>query len=199
MKKHAPAPDDLTLDEITRWFDTDQKARDYLEGIRWANGPVCPHCLNDGAQNPIWALAENRARKVRPGLRECSACGKQFTVTDEAVHYTQLGREFAGHQVVNHSQQEWVRGSAHTNTVEGFFSLLKRGIVGTFHHVSARHLPLYLAEFDYRYSSRRVTDGQRTFDGLRQVEGKRMVYRRGATLVDLMAEQREAGGTVYEI
>ncbi len=56
---------------------------------------------------------------------------------------------FASHEVVNHGAGEYVRGDAHTNTVEGYFSILKRGIIGTFHHVSAQHLKRYLAEFDF--------------------------------------------------
>jgi len=72
---------------------------------------------------------------------------------------------------------EYVRGGAHTNTVEGFFSLLKGGVVGTFHSVSRQHLPLYLAGFNHRWNYRHDTDGQRTVAGLRKIEGKRLVYK----------------------
>jgi transposase-like protein len=98
-------------------------------------------------------------------------------MTDTFQVYNKATLGFKSHQSVNHKRKEYVRGNVHTNTVEGYFSLLKRGVVGTFHHVSKKHLPLYLAEFDHRYSNRKVTDGQRTFDSLAKMEGKRLKYR----------------------
>ncbi len=83
--------------------------------------------------------------------------------------------------MVNHSIGEYVRGDAHTNTVEGYFSILKRGIVGTYHHVSAEHLKRYLAEFDFRYNNRTalgVTDAQRFNASIPGIVGKRLTYRR---------------------
>jgi transposase-like protein len=78
-----------------------------------------------------------------------------YLMTDEAMQYITIGREFAGHGTVNHSDEEYVRAYFwHTNTAEGYFSILKRGIVGVYHHVSAEHLHRYLAEFDYRYNER---------------------------------------------
>jgi transposase-like protein len=97
-------------------------------------------------------------------------------MTDDFRGYLTAARGFASHQSVNHSAKEYVRGMAHTNSVEGFFSLLKRGVVGTFHHVSEQHLPLYLAEFDHRHNYRKSTDGERTVAGLKMVEGKRLTY-----------------------
>jgi transposase-like protein len=81
---------------------------------------------------------------------------------------------------VKHSAKEYVRGDAHTNGVEGFFSLLKRGVMGTFHHISEQHLPLYLAEFDHRHNFRDVTDGERTVEALKKTNGKRLMYRQPA-------------------
>jgi transposase-like protein len=98
-------------------------------------------------------------------------------MTDTFQVYLKATKGFKSHQSVNHKQREYVRGNVHTNTVEGYFSLLKRGVIGTFHHVSKKHLPLYLAEFDHRYSNRKVTDGQRTFDSLSKMEGKRLTYK----------------------
>jgi transposase-like protein len=304
---------DLTLMQIVEQFPTDDAARQHLEGIRWKDGVVCPHCkCNDQAK--FSTIAANPEKKVRAGLRWCAACEKQFTVTigtifedshiplrkwlmawylicsskkgisslqlqrllelgsyrsalfmahriryalqdpgfktgltgtvevdetyvggkprpgtgyhkrgrgtkktpvvalverggrvrsqvvrpvnaksikailkkhvspyatimtDDYGVYPSATKGFHGHQVVNHSAGEYVRGLAHTNTVESFFSLLKRGVVGTFHHISEKHLPLYLAEFDHRHNCREMTDGQRTVAGLRQVEGKRLTY-----------------------
>ena len=70
-----------------------------------------------------------------------------------------------------------MRGDVHTNTVESSFSLLKRGVVGTFHSLSKKYLPLYLAEFDHRWNTRKDTDGERTVDGLKMAKGKRLTYR----------------------
>ena len=72
---------------------------------------------------------------------------------------------------------EYVRGDAHSNTVEGYFSILKRGITGVYHHVSEAHLQRYLAEFDFRYNNRMslgITDGERTANALKGIEGKRL-------------------------
>jgi hypothetical protein len=76
-----------------------------------------------------------------------------------------LGHNFANHETVNHSQDEFARGDVHTNTVEGFFSILKRGVYCTYQRVSEEHLSRYLAEFDFRYSTRAklgVDDSTRT-------------------------------------
>ena len=99
-------------------------------------------------------------------------------MTDEYGIYRKPGRDFASHETVNHSLGEYVRGRAHTNTAEGFFSLLKRGINGTYHHVGKQHLGQYLGEFDFRYNTREMTDGQRTVEGIRKVSGKRLMLKR---------------------
>jgi transposase-like protein len=312
-KHMSDTPTDLNLDQIMAHFATDEAARAFLEGVRWPNGPICPHCGN-ADRAAIYDIAENAEAGVRAGLRECKACGEQFTVTvgtifesshiplrkwlvawymlcaskkgisaqmqrmlsigsyrtawsmmhriryalrdpvfadklgagggtveadetyvggkvrgmgraykgnktpvvalverggrvrsrtirkvtgetlkkvltdrvdpsahlmtDELAAYKKPGKHFASHESVNHSQGEYARGRAHTNTVEGYFSLLKRGVVGTFHHVSEQHLDLYLSEFDFRYTHRDDTDGARTVAGLKKVEGKRLMLRR---------------------
>jgi hypothetical protein len=87
-------------------------------------------------------------------VREHVAEDVKLVMTDEASAYKNLGEHFP-HAVVNHSALEFVRGGVfHTNTVENHWSLLKRGIVGSFHKVSVKHLPLYLTEFSYRYNRR---------------------------------------------
>ncbi len=103
-----------------------------------------------------------------------------YLMTDESPVYTKLGKEFAGHGTVNHSIDEYVRGSFwHTNTVENYFSILKRGITGTYHHVSPEHLKRYLAEFDFRYNERtalRIEDAERAAKAIKGAEGKRLTY-----------------------
>jgi transposase-like protein len=101
-------------------------------------------------------------------------------MTDDAGQYRPLGRQFARHEVVNHSVEEYARGPWHSNTVEGYFSILKRGVYGTFHNVSEAHLHRYLAEFDFRYNTRTalgVTDVERAEELLRGAKGKRLMYR----------------------
>jgi len=101
-------------------------------------------------------------------------------MTDDAGQYRPIGAEFARFETVNHGIEEYVRGEWHSNTVEGFFSILKRGVYGTFHHVSEAHLHRYLAEFDFRYSNREalgVDDIARAEELLRGAQGKRLYYR----------------------
>jgi len=106
-------------------------------------------------------------------------------MTDESNIYTKLGREFAGHGVVNHKIDEYVRGDDHTNTVEGYFSIFKRGIIGVYQHCSEKHLHRYVAEFDFRYNNRSrlgIEDAERADRALKGVVGKRLTYRGPAKL-----------------
>lgn len=98
--------------------------------------------------------------------------------TDSFPSYKKVGREYASHLTVDHAR-EYVRGDAHTNTAENFFSILKRGIDGVYHHVSEAHLPRYLAEFEFRYNNLArdgVDDAERTRRALAGAEGKRLTY-----------------------
>lgn len=291
-------------------FQDANKAREYLERLRWPDGPVCPHC---GSVNEHYQL---KGKSTRPGLWKCKDCRKQFSVTvgtvferskiplnvwlqatfllcsskkgisahqihrmlgvtyktawfmchrireamtskpdgllgsgggtveadetywgnqpgarkrrgyqhkmkivalverggdvrsfhvphvsgktlrpilkaqiasdarlmtDEFGGYTKLGREFAFHGVVNHSAGVYADGDITTNSIESVFSLLKRGLMGTFHHVSEEHLQRYLHEFDFRYnlrSSQGYDDTDRTDVALIGIAGKRLTYRR---------------------
>ena len=100
-------------------------------------------------------------------------------MTDEFAVYTGIGWNFASHGTVKHSADEYVRGDVHTNTVEGFFSIFKRGVYGIYQHVSEAHLKRYLAEFDFRYSNRAklgINDIARADLALRGAKGKRLTY-----------------------
>jgi transposase-like protein len=291
----------VNLLQITKM--TEGQARSYLEGIRWPNGPVCPHC---GNTEKIYRLS---GESTREGLYKCGACRKQFTVTvgtvmhrshltckqwvvafhlmcsskkgisalqlqrelgmqsyeaawfmahriraameamgmlsgtvevdetyvggkthwrpgdgpasnksilmamvsrqgdvetrsvpnvkwhtvqrpvietvksdsrimtDESKSYIGIGAHFkGGHHTVCHSVGEYSRGDVHINTAEAYFSLLKRGVHGTFHHVSKKHLARYAEEFNFRWNNRKVTDGERTDAVIAQVIGKRLTY-----------------------
>lgn len=121
------------------------------------------------------------AKTLRPIIVN-TAHRASHLMTDGAQMYPKVGREFASHSAVDHAAGEYVRmGFHHSNTVENYFSILKRGVTGTFHHVSEQHLARYLAEFDFRYSHRSglgIEDAERTDELLRNVAGKRLTYRR---------------------
>ena len=89
---------------------------------------------------------------------------------------TESSTEF-NHETVDHGIGEYVRGDVHTNTVEGWFALLKRGVTGTFHHVSEEHLNRYVDEFAFRYNNRETTDAERAVKAIRKIEGKRLYYK----------------------
>jgi hypothetical protein len=102
-------------------------------------------------------------------------------MTDDAKQYTKIGKTYLDHQTVNHSAKEYVRGDARTNTVDGFFSIFKRGMCGVYQHVSSHHLERYTTEFDFRYNYRErlgFNDAARTHELLKGISGKRLTYRR---------------------
>ena len=286
-------------------FTDDTKAREYLEAIRWPQGPVCPHCGVIGGHYQLNGTAH------RPGLWKCADCREQFSVTvgtvferskiplskwllathlltssKKGISSHQLHRmlgvtyktawfmthrireamapanppkiggegvtveadetylskspksrktgplhakpdrqvlslierggnirsmylddknvraalneyldersrlvtdgsqvykfQVANHESVDHSKYEWTRGDVHTNTLEGFFSIFKRGMVGTYQHMDRKHLHRYLAEFDFRYNNRAklgIGDAERARNALKGIEGKRLTYR----------------------
>lgn len=116
------------------------------------------------------------SKTLRPMIVK-NASRASYLMTDDSVVYPKIGEEFAGHGSVNHSAEEYVRGTFwHTNTVESYFATLKRGIVGTFHSVSEQHLPRYLAEFDFRYNNRKLSDGEKATALLNGAKGKRLTY-----------------------
>lgn len=143
-----------------------------------------------GHKNAVFSLVERdgdvrsfhvpnvTAKTLKPILQaQVAEQAKIYTDDFRAYKKAKLARDFGDHQTVNHSAKEYVRGNVHTNTIEGYFSLLKRGIIGTFHHVGEQHLHRYVKEFDFRYNNRKTTDSQRADNALRQIGGKRLTYR----------------------
>jgi transposase-like protein len=119
------------------------------------------------------------AATLRPILRE-QVDAATYIMTDEGAAAKKAGSEFALCGSVNHSIGEYVRGDVHTNTIEGYFSIFKRGVNGVYHHVSQDHLKRYLAEFDFRYNERMaldVSDMDRTAKAIKGIVGKRLTYR----------------------
>jgi transposase-like protein len=127
-------------------------------------------------------MATISASNLKKAIRENVEAASQLH-TDRNPSYTGLGREY-DHRAVKHGAGEFIRREGDvivtTNSVESFFSLLKRGVMGTFHHISPQYLPLYLAEFDHRHNCRKMTDGVRTDAGLEKAAGKRLVYQANA-------------------
>lgn len=102
--------------------------------------------------------------------------------TDDSGVYRRQFKDFKRHDVVNHSKEEYARHNpdgtvSHINACENFFSLLKRGVVGSWHHVSREHLPKYASEFAFRWKSRKLKDGQRMRAAIGMIEEKRLMYR----------------------
>jgi transposase-like protein len=142
-----------------------------------------------GSENkiPVFALVERdgrvrafktervTAKNLKGKIRE-NVDKRAVVMTDEFLAYKGLGREFV-HYTVNHGAGEYVNGGIHTNTAEGFFSILKRGINGIYQHVSEQHLDRYLAEFGFRYDNRKVDDATRVTIALKQIGGKRLTYK----------------------
>jgi transposase-like protein len=122
--------------------------------------------------------SEEIARIVRENLAR-----EAWLMTDEAKHYIEIGKEAAGHSTVNHSDGEYVSfedATIHTNTIEGFFSIFKRGMKGVYQHCDEKHLGRYVAEFEFRYNNRialGVDDRGRAIEALVGAKGKRLRYR----------------------
>lgn len=114
---------------------------------------------------------------IKEGLKNVSP--DAHLVTDEATIYRNVGKQFASHETVNHSIKEWVRGNVHTNTIESYFSVFKRGMRGVYQHCREDHLHRYLAEFDFRYNHRsalEISDTERAEKVLEGIGGKRLMY-----------------------
>lgn len=139
-------------------------------------------------KTPVVALVERNGRarakvvehvnsKTLKGAIRDHVNKKATIYTDEWSSYVGIGSEFdGGHKTVNHGKGEYVSGDATTNTVESYFALLKRGVYGTFHHISKQHLQRYCDEFSFRWDRRSWADGDRTVDVIRGAEGKRLTY-----------------------
>jgi transposase-like protein len=121
-------------------------------------------------------IADVTAKTLREAL-VTQADRKSRLMTDAFKSYTLVGREFASHETVSHETGEYARGDAHTNTVEGFFALLKRAVYGQFHHISEAHLHRYLSEADFKWNHRHISESERADTLLRGAKGKRLLYR----------------------
>lgn len=125
------------------------------------------HVTDVKAETLIGIVNENIAREAK-------------IMTDDAATYYEKLHDFSAHETVNHSANEYVRGEVHTNTVEGYFSIFKRGMKGIYQHCSEKHLHRYLAEFDFRYNNRSrlgIEDKERSEAAVKGIVGKRLTYK----------------------
>jgi transposase-like protein len=115
--------------------------------------------------------------KTLQGIIRNEVEGEAHIMTDTMHSYWGLDKQFAAHETVDHTHGEYVRGIVHVNFSESYFSLLKRGIFGAFHHISAQHMQRYLEEFDFRWNRRQMTDFDRLVEAVAGTEGTRLYYR----------------------
>jgi transposase-like protein len=125
-------------------------------------------------------VADVSGKTLRKVIRENVEMVQSTLHTDSAQAYEGIGKDMAGHGVVNHYIGEYVRQGISTNKAENYFAQLKRSLDGTHHHVSVEHLPHYLSEFDFRYTNRKLTDTERMWRLMGRVGGRRLPYKRSA-------------------
>ena len=133
----------------------------------------------EGAVVRSFQVSGAKVADLLPILR-ADISAETHVMTDEAGQYSSLNKFFAGHDFTTHSSGEYVRGITHTNTVEGFYSVFKRGMKGVYQHCGENHLHRYVTEFDFRYNNRArfgISDADRTDKALQGVVGKRLTYR----------------------
>jgi len=150
------------------------KNRGAGKGQGWQNKSHVFSILERGGEVRSMKMGSVTVSNVKQALRDHVDADTRV-MTDSASVFTWPGTEFASHEKVDHSAGEYVRGDVTTNHVEAYFGLLKRGVHGTFHHVSRKYLQFYLGEFDFRWNHRKMCDGDRTMAALRRVNGKRLM------------------------
>jgi transposase-like protein len=129
-----------------------------------------------GGESRSFRMAKVSGDELRPVI-VTHVSRKSDLMTDQGGQYYHVGKEFNRHETVNHSDDEYVRGDAHTNTSECRFSLMKRAVFGAHHSISEAHLPRCLAEWDFKWNTRKIKDGERAALALKGAEGKRLTYR----------------------
>jgi transposase-like protein len=148
----------------------------HIQGRGTKKTPVVALIERGGGARAM-VVGDVSARTLKKAIRE-NVDKSARIMTDELRSYQGIGKEFeGGHVTVNHAAGEYSRDGIGTNEAEANFALLKRGIVGSFHHVSKKHLPKYVDEFSYRWDRRKMSDGERTNDAIKSSEGKRLMLK----------------------
>ncbi len=168
----------VEVDETFIGHDTDIKPRHSKKGRGYAHKHKILTLVQRGGRARSMVVNDLKATTIIPILHE-QIDRETHIMTDEAGHYRILDQIFEGHDFVRHGQGKYGRGNISTNTIEGYFSIFKRGMKGTYQHCTKRHLHRYLAEFDFRYNNREAngfSDPERFVNVLAGVAGKRLLY-----------------------
>lgn len=176
---HASAPKlDGTVEADETYVGGKPRPSHGTKGVRGRGGAKIPvfAVVQRGGDVRVRVVADVTSNTLRGALNECVNRDAHL-MTDDFVSYKSIGKEYDSHETVTHSHGIYARGHIHTNTIEGFFSILKRGITGIYHCVSKEHLPRYLSEFEFRYNGRFLSDGERLQLAIQRSEGKRLMYR----------------------
>jgi len=173
----APMGGQGTVVEVDETFIGQKKDAPKRRG--YAHKHAIPSLVERGGSVRTFHVDETTAKELIPILK-ANIAHETAVMTDEAGQYGKLKDDFASHETVAHGAGEYVRGKVHTNTIEGYYSIFKRGMKGVSQHCSEKHLHRYVAEFDFRYNRRvalGIGDVERTNLALAGVVGKRLTYR----------------------
>jgi transposase-like protein len=160
------------------------KARNRLSAMRSGLAPkknIVVTLVQRGGQARSFHVANVDGPTIRTVLFK-NADRLSTLMTDEAKVYAKAGDAYWSHKTVNHKALEYARGNWHTNSAENFFSIFKRGVIGTYHHLSEAHLHRYCREFDFRYNTRQMTDAERAAVAVQGGRGKRLFYRQPSSI-----------------
>ena len=165
----------VEADETFIGHDREKKPKRQKKGRGYAHKEKVLTLIERGGKARSLHVPAVNAETLKPILKEQIAADTTL-YTDEAGQYKWAGKHFIDHDFVRHGIGEYVRGDVHTNTMENYFSIFKRGMKGIYQHCGKRHLKRYLAEFDFRYNNRAVTDVERANAALKGIGGKRLTY-----------------------
>jgi transposase-like protein len=168
----------VEVDETFIGHDQTKKPKGDKRGRGYAHKYKVLTLVKRGGTTRSMVVNDLKVKTLVPVLKE-QIDRESRVITDEAGQYVYLSRDFATHEFVRHNKGEYGRGDVHTNTIEGFFSIFKRGMKGVYQHCAEKHLPRYLAEFDFRYNNRSangVDDHQRISHAICGAAGKRLTY-----------------------
>jgi transposase-like protein len=170
----------VEIDEV--WLGPRERGRAGVPGIESKKRPVVSlmERSHNGSQVRSFPVERVTLNNIKPIMKEHVEVGTRIQ-TDEATVYHWIHDDFPDHDVVTHKKREYSRyeNGRHitTNTVEGYFGLVRRGVFGIYHHWGRGYLQQYLNEFDFRYNHRKVSDSERTIRALKAIEGKRLTLR----------------------
>jgi transposase-like protein len=169
----------VEVDETIIGFQKGVNSKSHIDRVAWQYRNIVLTLVERGGSARSFHVDGTTVGTLVPILR-ANIKRETTLLTDQASWYKTVGKEYAAHGSVDHSKKEYARGEISTNTVEGYFSIFKRGMKGVYQHCSEKHLHRYLSEFDFRYSNRVALgfdDAARTEKALQGIVGKRLTYR----------------------